>query len=76
MRHSEFRRLMRDEFGDAYGGMVASSHSLAALGERSAAEAIRDGVPPRQVWDAICDAFDVPPQRRLGRDLPIIDREV
>lgn len=75
MRQSEFLRLMRGEFGEAYGSMIASSHTLAALGERTADQAIVDGVPARQVWDAVCDAFDVPAERRLGEDLPIVNHD-
>lgn len=73
MRESEFNRLMADEFGDAYGSMVASSHVLTELGGRTANEALADGVPARRVWDAVCDAFEVPPSRRLGKDLPIVE---
>lgn len=67
---------MRGEFGDAYGSMIASSHSLAALDERTAEQALADGVPARRVWEAVCDAFDVPPERRLGEDLPIVNHDV
>lgn len=73
MRESEFMRLMRGEFGDAYAAMIVSSHSLAELGERTAQEALADGVNARLVWSAVCDAFDVPPARRLGEDVPIVN---
>ena len=67
---------MRSEFGQTYASMIASSHSLAALDERTADEALAQGVSPRHVWEAICDAFDVPAERRLGEDLPIVDHDV
>lgn len=73
VRESEFNRLMAGEFGDAYGSMVASSHVLTALEGRTANEALRDGMPARRVWEAVCEAFDVPESRRLGEDLPIVD---
>lgn len=73
MRESEFKRLMAEEFGDAYGSMVAGSHVLGELGGRTADEALAGGVPARRVWLAVCDAFDVPPERRLGRDRPIVN---
>ncbi len=73
VRESEFNRLMADEFGDAYGSMVASSHVFGALDGRTANEALAAGVPARRVWLAVCDAFDIPEERRLGRDRPVID---
>ena len=27
------------------------------------------GMPPREVWHALCDAMDVPEERRLGEDV-------
>nr|WP_276546882.1 DUF3046 domain-containing protein [Dermacoccus abyssi] len=74
VRESEFNRLMLGEFGDAYGPMVASSHVLTDLGGRTANEALAEGVPARRVWEAVCDAFEVPESRRLGEDLPIVER--
>ena len=53
MRESEFNRLMADEFGDAYGSMVASSHVFGALDGRTANEALAAGVPARRVWLAV-----------------------
>ncbi len=59
---------MDDVFGAAYAGSLARDHVLGALGQRSAVQALADGVPPRQVWEALCDDMDVPAERRLGRD--------
>ena len=73
MRESEFNRLMSGEFGDAYGSMVASSHVLTDLDGRTAQEALADGVPARRVWEAVCESFEIPPQRRLGEDRPVVD---
>lgn len=73
MRESEFNRLVAEEFGEAYGPMVAASHRLGEFEDRTAQEAIAAGVPARQVWEALCEDFDVPPERRLGRDRPIVD---
>ena len=66
VRHSEFWRLMDDEFGPGYARSVASDQALSALGSRTASEALAAGVPPREVWAAVCDAMHVPPERRLG----------
>ena len=30
--------------------------------------ALAQGVPPRDIWRALCEDFDVPPERQLGRD--------
>lgn len=69
MRLSDFWRLMDDEFGSAYSRVLASDLVLGSLGGRTAAEALRGGVEPKAVWLAVCDVQDVPPERRLGRDI-------
>ncbi|TWP37606.1 DUF3046 domain-containing protein [Leekyejoonella antrihumi] len=71
MRLSEFWRLMDDEFTSAYSRVLSRSHAIHALGDRTAVEALDAGVPPRNVWRALCDDMGVPEERRLGRDLPI-----
>ena len=43
---------------------MARDHVFAALGGRSALEAIDAGVPVRKVWLAICEEYDVPPKER------------
>ncbi|MEJ5945111.1 DUF3046 domain-containing protein [Pseudokineococcus basanitobsidens] len=68
MRLSEFWRLMDEEFGAGYARSVASSQVVGALGSRTPDEALEGGVPPREVWAAVCEVMDVPPERRLGRD--------
>ncbi len=67
MRESRFRELLTGEFGAAYAGSVARSHSIRALGG-TADDLLAAGTSPRLVWEALCDDFDVPPERRLGRD--------
>lgn len=47
-------------FGAAYGATVLADHVLAAVGGRTAAQAIEAGVEPRDVWWALCTDFDVP----------------
>ncbi|GAA1906122.1 DUF3046 domain-containing protein [Lapillicoccus jejuensis] len=68
MRLSVFWSLMDDEFGPAYSRTLARDHTLLALGDRTADEALAAGVPAREVWEALCDAMDVPPERRFGKD--------
>lgn len=61
---------MRDEFGDGPAQAMVGSHVLGALGNRTAAEALEAGVPPREVWLALAKDFDVPEARWWGRDQP------
>lgn len=64
MRRSEFLRAVDDEFG---GRANALTHDLilSALGT-TALEALDAGVPPRDIWLALCDEADVPAERRYG----------
>ena len=70
MRVSEFWTLVDDEFGTAYGRSLATDHVLLVLGDRTAREALDGGVEPKEIWLALCEAMDVPAERRLGRDRP------
>ncbi|MEO5778541.1 MULTISPECIES: DUF3046 domain-containing protein [Arthrobacter] len=69
MRISDFWRLMDDEFGAGYSRVLSRSLVLSGAGGRTAEQALGAGVPPRQVWLAVCDVQDVPTERRLGRDV-------
>lgn len=69
MRLSEFRQLIEDEFGEVRGEWIAHSHALATFG-MTADEAVESGADLRQVWLQLCVDFDVPEERRLGRDDP------
>lgn len=68
MRNREFWQLVDEVFGPAYGRTLAADQVLSALGERTVEQAIEDGVEPRVVWHALCDAMDVPDARRWGTD--------
>ncbi|WJY95245.1 hypothetical protein CFELI_08195 [Corynebacterium felinum] len=68
MRLTEFHRLINDEFGDSQGGWVLHSHVIAELGG-TAEELIERGISPRVVWQALCDDFRIPVERRLGKDI-------
>ena len=70
MRTSRFWALAEDEFGAAYAHSLASSTHMAPLGGRTALEALEAGMPPREVWLALCDAMDVAEERRHGLDKP------
>ena len=64
MRLSEFWVRMEDHFGVGYARSVARDHVLARLGGRTVEQAIAAGEPAKQVWRAVCAAYDVPPARR------------
>lgn len=64
VRLTEFHDLVREEFGQVRGDSLLVDHVILSLGAKTAADAIEDGIDPRVVWRALCDEFDVPPQRR------------
>ncbi|WP_402467887.1 DUF3046 domain-containing protein [Isoptericola aurantiacus] len=68
MRYSDFSLLVDEVFGSAYGRVLVREQVLPALGDRSPEEALAAGVEPRDVWHALCDALDVPEERRWGTD--------
>jgi hypothetical protein len=74
VRISDFWRLMDDEFGAGYSRVLSSSLVLAGVGGRTADDALAAGYSPRDVWLALCDVQDVPPERRLGRDVKPADK--
>jgi len=65
MRRSEFLRAVEDEFG-ARSVALMSDLVLGAVGNRTASEALAAGVPPREIWLALCDEAEVPADRRYG----------
>lgn len=69
MRLSEFRQLIEDEFGDVKGEWVAHSHVLGSFG-MTADEAVESGADLRDVWNQLCNDYDIPEARRLGVDSP------
>jgi hypothetical protein len=64
MRITVFRRLMAEEFGGIRAEMLARDHVFSALGGRTVDEALDAGLSPKDVWRAVCEAFEVPPERR------------
>ena len=71
MRRSEFQFAVDEEFGPGYGSVVVNDLVLAELGGRTARDALAAGVPPREVWLALCAATDVPESRRHGVGRPV-----
>jgi hypothetical protein len=66
MKLSEFQVAVAEEFGAGYATVLLQDLTLGALGGRTAREALGAGVAPRDVWLALCDATDVPVERRHG----------
>lgn len=66
MKLSEFQFAVAEEFGEAYGAVVTGELVLGPLGGRTAREALAAGIPAREVWLALCEATDVPAERRHG----------
>ncbi|KRA22444.1 signal transduction histidine kinase [Microbacterium sp. Root61] len=64
MRRSEFLRAVDDEFG-AQSSTLVHDLVLSGIG-RTALEALDAGVPPRDIWLALCADTDVPADRRYG----------
>ena len=65
MRRSEFLRAVDAEFG-AQSTALVNDLVLSPLRNRTSLEALADGVPPREIWLALCVEMDVPESRRHG----------
>ena len=55
---------MRAQFGDAYAASVAKDTALAGLGGRTVDQALAEGMEPKAVWHAVCEAFEIPEKSR------------
>ncbi len=64
MRLTVFWEKMRAQFGEAYAASVAKDHVLAGLGGRTVDQALAEGVEPKAVWRAVCEAFEIPERSR------------
>ena len=64
MRHSEFWKRMEAALGGAYAESWARQQAITALGGRTAAEALDDGVDPQRVWRAVHTLLDLPARER------------
>ena len=60
VRLTEFNELVDGQFGPVRGRSLLIDHVLTVFGGRTGAQAIEDGVDPRDVWRALCADFDVP----------------
>ncbi|KAB1641875.1 DUF3046 domain-containing protein [Gulosibacter chungangensis] len=66
MRLSEFQRAVTDEFGEVYGASVVRDVVLDGLADRTAKQALDEGVDARTVWEALCVGMDIPKDRWYG----------
>ena len=55
---------MDEQFGAAYAQSVAKDQALARLGGRTVQQALADGEDARDVWRAVCTAFELPDRLR------------
>ncbi|HLX47576.1 MAG TPA: DUF3046 domain-containing protein [Streptosporangiaceae bacterium] len=64
MRLTVFWDRMNLQFGEAYAASVARDYVLAGIGGRTVNQALADGEDVKTIWQAVCDAFDVPDNLR------------
>jgi hypothetical protein len=64
LRRSEFLRAADEEFGGRASALL-NDLVLPGIG-RTAQNALDAGVPPRDIWLALCAETDVPVARRYG----------
>ena len=69
VRTREFWLLVDEVFGPGMGRALVREQVLAALDNRTPAQAMDAGVPLRNIWHALCDAMDVPDSQRWGLDI-------
>ena len=64
MRLTVFWQKMRGQFGDTYAASVAKDYVLADLGGRTVDQALAEGIEPKRIWRAVCEAFEIPEEAR------------
>lgn len=64
MRITAFRKMMAEEFGEIRADMMARDHVFSALNNRTVDQALEAGLSTKEIWQAVCEAFEVPPERR------------
>jgi hypothetical protein len=70
MKLSEFQRAIQDEFGSGYGQALMTDLVLGELGGRTAQQALDAGLPPREIWLALCRETGVPQSHWYGAGKP------
>lgn len=64
VRMTVFWDRMNRQFGEAYAPSLARDYVIAELGGRTIEQALADGVDAKVVWQAVCEAFDLPERVR------------
>jgi hypothetical protein len=64
VKETELWQRLRQHLGAGYYQVWAAEHSLAALGNRTVVEALRDGEPAKTVWRAVWAALQLPDRDR------------
>ena len=72
MRRSEFAELADHVFGPSLARTYTHDLVLEEIGGLSAAEALERGVAVRAVWNALCDAMEIPEYARW--EIPVEQR--
>jgi hypothetical protein len=66
VRLSQFQELLQDEFGE-FSAVLLSDLRLTSLEDKTPAQALSEGLEPRDVWLAICQHQNVPKERWHGK---------
>jgi len=74
VRLSDFQTLMANEFGAAYAAVLLRDLALIELGDLTGQKALDAGFDPREVWESICKAQNVPKERWHGLNKKPKDR--
>ncbi|MDF3292313.1 MULTISPECIES: DUF3046 domain-containing protein [Streptomyces] len=64
MKLTVFWERMSTHFGAAYADSFARDHVMSELGGRTVYQAFEAGWEAKDVWRAVCQAVDVPAERR------------
>jgi hypothetical protein len=64
MRHTEFWARMEQALGAAYARTWAQQQVISDLGDRTVAEALDAGEPPKRVWLAVWQRLGLPPSEK------------
>ena len=64
VRLTVFWERMNGRFGEAYADSLARDLVIAQLGGRSVVAALEAGVDAAEVWNAVCEAVEVPAHDR------------
>jgi hypothetical protein len=64
VRLQEFWSRLDGHFGPMRAQGVSRDHVFAALGGRTAVDALEAGIAVRKVWLAICEEYEVPAKER------------